>query len=126
MAAQPGAIITDLAEMRERLLSQRGRLVNDAAALAGRERSFGLAQKEDSSEDADIASDLFEQELATALGQNVRTHLMDVDAALARIATGAYGVCEDCGSEIGLERLQALPKARRCVACQRKFEKRAA
>lgn len=38
--------------------------------------------------------------------------------ALDRRAQGAYGVCEDCGSEIAPERLEVLPDATRCVACQ--------
>jgi phage/conjugal plasmid C-4 type zinc finger TraR family protein len=114
------------AAMRETLLWQRGRLVAEAAALAGREQLFGAAQKVDGagSEDADVATELFEQELATALGQNVRAHLMDVDAALARIDAGHYGVCEDCGSPINPARLEALPQAKRCVGCQQKFETR--
>jgi len=31
--------------------------------------------------------------------------------------------CEDCGNEIPLERLAAIPDVSRCVACQRKLEK---
>ena len=39
-----------------------------------------------------------------------------------RMAQGAYGVCEDCGSKIADERLEALPDATRCVACQAAWE----
>ena len=42
--------------------------------------------------------------------------------ARARQAQGAYGVCEDCGRKIGEERLEALPDATRCVACQAAWE----
>jgi DnaK suppressor protein len=38
--------------------------------------------------------------------------------ALDRRAQGAYGVCEDCGTEIAAERLEVLPDATRCVGCQ--------
>lgn len=37
-------------------------------------------------------------------------------------AKGAYGVCEDCGQKIVPERLEALPEATRCVACQAAWE----
>ncbi|MEO8697998.1 MAG: TraR/DksA C4-type zinc finger protein [Acidimicrobiales bacterium] len=30
---------------------------------------------------------------------------------------GTYGLCESCSVEIPLERLQAIPHARLCVAC---------
>jgi DnaK suppressor protein len=37
-------------------------------------------------------------------------------------AKGAYGVCEDCGSKIAPERLEALPEATRCIRCQSTWE----
>jgi RNA polymerase-binding transcription factor DksA len=49
--------------------------------------------------------------------------LRDVDAALRRLAEGTYGICTDCGAEIGFERLHAEPEAARCVDCQRRHEK---
>jgi RNA polymerase-binding transcription factor DksA len=36
--------------------------------------------------------------------------------------TGTYGRCVDCGEPIGWQRLQAVPAAARCVACQSKVE----
>ncbi len=43
--------------------------------------------------------------------------LLEIDAALARIADGTYGICEACGGAIGRDRLRALPAVRRCVGC---------
>ena len=43
--------------------------------------------------------------------------LLEIDAALARIADGTYGTCEVCGGAIGRDRLRALPEIRRCVSC---------
>lgn len=43
--------------------------------------------------------------------------LADIDAALARVADGSYGVCVDCGRAIPVARLRARPTATRCVAC---------
>jgi DnaK suppressor protein len=43
--------------------------------------------------------------------------LSEIDAALARIADGTYGSCEQCGGAIGRDRLRALPEVRRCLAC---------
>ena len=47
----------------------------------------------------------------------------DLNAALNRIQAGAYGVCIDCGSDIGFERLSAYPTAKRCIRCQHLREK---
>jgi DnaK suppressor protein len=43
--------------------------------------------------------------------------LLDVDAALARLTAGRYGVCENCGRTIPAARLEARPTASRCVDC---------
>ena len=34
-----------------------------------------------------------------------------------------YGMCEDCGEEIAIERLKARPVARRCIKCKTRQEK---
>jgi DnaK suppressor protein len=44
------------------------------------------------------------------------------ERARARKAQGTYGLCEDCGRQIGEERLEALPDATRCLACQAAWE----
>jgi RNA polymerase-binding transcription factor DksA len=49
--------------------------------------------------------------------------LREVDAARRRLAEGVYGVCVDCGSDIGLQRLRAEPAAARCIECQERHEK---
>ena len=68
------------------------------------------------------ATGLYDRELALWLERNTRSHLVEADAAVERLGKGRYGICEDCHGEIGQERLQALPRALRCVSCQRKVE----
>ncbi|SDZ49227.1 transcriptional regulator, TraR/DksA family [Variovorax sp. YR634] len=53
-----------------------------------------------------------------------RTRLEAIELALARLADGRYGVCEDCGAEIPRARLFAQPTAVRCAACQTTVETR--
>ena len=50
--------------------------------------------------------------------------LSEVEAALARVADGRYGICSDCGEPIGWPRLNVQPAAARCIACQEKLELR--
>jgi DnaK suppressor protein len=50
-------------------------------------------------------------------GEGVRMELAEIDAALARIREGRYGVCQSCGGPMGLQRLRAIPEARYCLAC---------
>jgi DnaK suppressor protein len=42
----------------------------------------------------------------------------EVRAALAKLDAGTYGVCDGCGRAVPEGRLEALPWATRCVACQ--------
>ena len=53
-----------------------------------------------------------------------RRKLVLVMAALERFERGEYGICEDCGGEISLNRLRVIPWASRCVPCQGQFESR--
>ena len=110
---------------RDALLGERSRLRGNLAALEGNEHlaceSLAHAAGAD---DGDLATDVFEAELAVSLGRTARAHLDDVEAALARLDAGNYARCEDCGEEISAERLRALPRARRCIPCQMIVERR--
>lgn len=55
-----------------------------------------------------------------ALVESHRSNLRDVEAALARMDAGAYGVCVRCGNPIAPERLEALPWAALCIDCKQK------
>lgn len=48
-----------------------------------------------------------------------RTSLEKVDAALARLAAGSYGICTRCGREIALDRLDLVPASAYCLRCAR-------
>lgn len=105
-----------LAEMRASLLAQiaeqRGGVVGRAEVAA---EHFG--HPEDSG--AQLAS---ERELEFAMGEREMAELAAIDAALARIQSGTYGECTDCGTHIAPARLQATPEAPRCIHCQEKVE----
>ncbi len=47
----------------------------------------------------------------------------DIMAARRRLSAGEYGICVDCGDDIGYERLLAYPTAKRCIDCQRRHER---
>ena len=48
--------------------------------------------------------------------------LRDISKALARIDSGDYGLCEECGEQIAEKRLQINPTARYCIECSSKLE----
>lgn len=57
-----------------------------------------------------------------SLQRSARANLNQVSEALDRIAAGTFGSCETCGGEIGAERLEAIPYATSCIACERAKE----
>lgn len=59
-----------------------------------------------------------------ALLQSLDQTVLQIDAALARLRTGTYGLCAACGDAIPLERLRAVPFATLCVPCQSEREGR--
>jgi DnaK suppressor protein len=48
--------------------------------------------------------------------------LRELEDALDRLEEGTYGICEDCGAAINLERLKVLPFTTCCVQCQKRRE----
>ncbi len=48
--------------------------------------------------------------------------LSEIEAALRRLARGEFGRCVDCGRWIRIRRLETIPWARRCRACQERWE----
>jgi len=116
---------TDLA--RRRLAAERERL-EEVRQAAGR-LSAGAAEaaeRELASADqhpAELATETIERELDQTVVAHAETELLEIESALARLDTGTYGLCEDCGKPINEERLEALPFARYCVEDQSKHSR---
>jgi DnaK suppressor protein len=72
---------------------------------------------------AAAASQVFEQQRDLALRDRATQQLELVEAALARLADGSFGTCLRCGGPIAPERLEALPWAAHCIACQSALDK---
>ncbi|WP_018663828.1 TraR/DksA C4-type zinc finger protein [Heyndrickxia acidiproducens] len=62
----------------------------------------------------DTGTELFEQEKDIALNDHEEYELNKIKVALKAIDDGTYGKCKECGKDIPLERLEALPSALYC------------
>lgn len=71
---------------------------------------------------ADTATDTYDRELDAGLELGEEQLLGEIDAALARLDEGTFGTCLKCGTEITLERLEALPYATQCIEDKRREE----
>jgi DnaK suppressor protein len=112
---------------RDRLLDERRRVVDAIDNIhAENPGSLGEETEETTYQDnhlGDIATATFDREMASTLEENSTHVLTEIDAALARIEEGTYGICLRCGEPIGQERLEALPWATLCIDDKRKQER---
>lgn len=69
----------------------------------------------------DLAPVFSEQFTALRINRLDYLQLKLVEAALARVDSQEYGVCIDCGNGISNGRLEAIPWAVRCIACEELF-----
>ena len=94
-------------------LDRLARLRSDFDGMVAASRDSN-ADDEHDPEGATIA---FERSQVDSLARQTEQRLVEIEAALDRLAKGSYGICERCGRQVPDERLQARPTARTCVTC---------
>ncbi|QYJ03248.1 TraR/DksA family transcriptional regulator [Nocardioides panacisoli] len=105
---------------RQLLLAERERVQARLAELTGDYRNIVDASRDDNADDEhdpEGATIAFERSQVATVIEQTRRHLDELDAAVARVDAGTYGVCERCGRTIPAARLEARPVARTCVSC---------
>jgi RNA polymerase-binding transcription factor DksA len=112
---------THLTEERARHLRQADDLAAEAEALA-HERDQGDTQFDEESGEGDTVN--VERERDLLLSASARQTVEQIDAALARMDAGTYGLCVPAGRRIAVERLDAIPYAEECVDCKARAERR--
>jgi DnaK suppressor protein len=100
------------AQVLARIAEQRGGVLSRADVAAEQ-----FAPTQDSH-----AQTITSHDIALALSERETRELTHIDAALARLAKGSYGLCIACGQGIASPRLKAWPDVARCLACQKNAE----
>jgi DnaK suppressor protein len=72
---------------------------------------------------ADASSNAYHRELLLNLSETQHQKMRDIDAALARLAQGEYGICAHCGEDISPRRMEVRPFSRYCIDCKTDIEK---
>lgn len=102
---------------QERLLEDRADVVGQLKHL----REYMLAEVDAEPDEGD--AEIVEREKNAVLISVLERKLKDIDAALRAIDKGKYGVCERCGNEIDIGRLEIKPDTTMCVTCQSEVER---
>jgi len=71
---------------------------------------------------ADRATAESDRSFTLRIRDRERRLIRKIQAALQRIEDGSYGICEECGEEIGVPRLKARPVTKLCINCKSKQE----
>jgi RNA polymerase-binding transcription factor DksA len=110
-----------------RSLEELGRRLKEKQATlkesAKRVMTTGFASR--STDPVEWATETLHEEMQVAFLNNVNLHLVQIEAALERLAHGDYGLCDECGEYIELERLRVLPFTLRCTTCLSPMEPQA-
>jgi DnaK suppressor protein len=110
------------ASQRQLLLDERTNYIRSAAVLKAQADSLALEHEpgdvQFDEEGGEGGTSNVDRELDLVLSAQARAAAVEIDRALAKIESGTYGLCEQCGEQIPDARLQALPQAALCVACK--------
>lgn len=110
----------DLQFFRELLLLRRAELVNEAGRTAQ-----GMGDERDGFPDPTDRGVLeSDRNLMLRIRDRERKLISKIDEALARIGDGSFGLCEECGEPIMVERLKARPVTTLCIECKAAQEER--
>ena len=119
---------TQLKHLERRLLEERARVMKE---LGHYDESFNATLQ---SSDGDLSSysfhmadqgtDAMEREKQFLFASQEGRYLWHINEALRRLYNfpDKFGRCQQCGTPIEFERLDALPHARLCIACKEKEE----
>lgn len=105
-----------LEKFKQKLLSEREQIGKHVRDTVG----HGADAHGDS---GDCSTSLAGAEFAFGLEEHEHELLRDIEVALRRIEDGTYGVCDECGEEIPLARLDAIPTAHRTAGCQERVDR---
>ena len=104
-------------EIKKDLVAHREALLNEAENALNE-----LPEKTIFPDVGDQASAETERSFMLRLRGRERRLLKKIDDSLEKIDRGVYGICEKCGNEIDIRRLEARPVTTFCIECKKEQE----
>lgn len=110
-----------LEEFKKRLLEERMDLMADLHKVTNGEKT---KERSGSMDPADMADSSYSADRSLAWTEKIHRRVREIDESLERMKEGTYGICQVCGEEIPIGRLEVRPKAKYCAQCKEDLEKR--
>jgi len=107
-----------LKEMETRFLAEEKRLNGEISRLTEHDPFFASGRDVGNAEEMDEAEESIGHERVMVEKSALENLLVETQAALAKIKTGKYGLCEKCSAPIDPARLKIYPQARYCLDCE--------
>lgn len=107
-------------KFRLQLTEKRDEILNEA----GKTLSEMTDQNTNIPDPNDRASVESDRSFELRIRGRERKLLSKIEAALERVDEGEYGICDDCGEDIGIKRLEARPVTTLCIDCKTLQEQR--
>jgi len=108
----------DIEYFRELLTKSLEELLNHANVTV----ADMTAPKENLPDPTDRASFEADRDFMLRIRDRERKLIMKIKMALDRIENNTFGICETCGEEISVKRLEARPVTTQCIDCKTKEE----
>ena len=105
----------------KKLLEERKKAVSSVISDI-KEEGLGF-QTEELADEIDLASSEANQSMNLRLRDRERVLLKKIERTLQKIEDGEFGVCENCGEEISVKRLEARPVTDLCIRCKEEQER---
>ncbi|MEZ4408647.1 MAG: TraR/DksA C4-type zinc finger protein [Polyangiales bacterium] len=110
----------DLGRFRTMLEEKRAQIIANAQSTLAEDMALDA---NDLPDEMDLASSEYLQSFQFRLRGREKSFLEKIDRALQKIDRGEFGLCEECGEEISVKRLEARPETTLCIKCKEDQER---
>ena len=110
----------DLARFRTMLEEKRKQIIENAQNTLAEEMTLDA---DDLPDEMDLASSEYLQSFTLRLRGREKFLLEKIDHAIEKLNSNEFGLCEECGEDISLKRLEARPETNLCIRCKEEQER---
>jgi len=111
---------TEFMHFQEKLFTRKEQIIKN---LEGTSLELSQMRDQELNDEGDHAAISAETIVDSAILEQQRTELAEIELALDKIKSETYGVCEMCEEPIGIDRLKVKNFARFCITCREITEK---
>jgi DnaK suppressor protein len=110
----------DLARFRALLEEKRAQIIENAKNTLAEDMALDA---DDLPDEMDLASSEYLQSFTFRLRGREKFLLEKIEHALEKLNGNEFGLCEECGEEIAMKRLEARPETNLCIRCKEEQER---